>query len=263
MLAFNVASWPTALMGSMINTVAMPAFSRLRHDPARLAEGVAQSTRAIALIAFPVAALTLALAAPLIHTVYGAQWVTAAPVLQALAAYGAVSILCLLFGNLLVGEGHPRLLLFVQIAWLAVLAPAMIIGVRIDGINGAGIAHVIVIVIVVLPAYLYALKRWSMTGPRTLVWPVIVPLAGAVAAGGAAWLMSEIVAAPALRLLCGGIAGVLVYFVVMAPVLSRYAQGRMPANRHLSLILRAYGRFGQALSSGLAFGGRRLAGEQV
>ena len=33
MLAFTVASWPYGVLGAVINSVSMPAFSRVKHDP--------------------------------------------------------------------------------------------------------------------------------------------------------------------------------------------------------------------------------------
>jgi O-antigen/teichoic acid export membrane protein len=39
MLAFTVASWPYGVLGGVINSVSMPAFSRVKHDPALLKNG--------------------------------------------------------------------------------------------------------------------------------------------------------------------------------------------------------------------------------
>ena len=86
-----------------------------------------------------------------------------------LALYGAVSVICLLLSNLIVGDGHPKLLLLLQLIWLAALAPGMLIGVERNGIVGAGAAHVVVILFVVLPVYLFTLKRWRIASPAALV----------------------------------------------------------------------------------------------
>ena len=41
MLAFTVASWPYGVLGAVINSVAMPAFSRVKHDPGLLTNAMA------------------------------------------------------------------------------------------------------------------------------------------------------------------------------------------------------------------------------
>ena len=46
MLAFTVASWPYGLLGGVINSVSMPAFSRVKHDPALLKNAMASALRA-------------------------------------------------------------------------------------------------------------------------------------------------------------------------------------------------------------------------
>src|SRR5262249_28475573 len=99
-LAFNVASWPASLLGSMINSLSMPACSRVKHDINMLRNAIASAVRAVALIVMPVCALLVAVSRPLVLTLYGSQWTASAEVLSILAAYGAVSIFCVLFANM-------------------------------------------------------------------------------------------------------------------------------------------------------------------
>src|SRR5271165_4803345 len=88
-LAFNVASWPSNLLGTMINNVAMPAFSRVRHDADLLRNAITDGLRGIALIVMPMCAVIMALARPLVLTLYGAKWAASANVLSALTIYSA------------------------------------------------------------------------------------------------------------------------------------------------------------------------------
>jgi len=44
-LAFNVASWSSTLLGGVLSTVSMPAFSRVKHDTARLSGAMADGIR--------------------------------------------------------------------------------------------------------------------------------------------------------------------------------------------------------------------------
>lgn len=250
MLAFNVASWSTALLGAMINNVAMPAFSRVRDDAQARARAVSSATQAVGSIALPLCALTLVLAGPLVETLYGDRWAEAAPALSILAVYGALFVICLLFGNVLVGQGHPRVLLYVQLAWLAALLPAMVMGVRLAGIVGAGVAHLVVVTCVVLPAYLIALRRWEIARPGQLIRALAAPFAGSCSAGAVAALVSALFAPAFVKLVVGGAAGTLLYAVVMSPVLRPYLRARAPHRGPLGRLAQAYEKLGGVISAG-------------
>jgi len=218
-LAFNVASWPSSLLGTMINNVTMPAFSRVRHDAELLRTAIASSLRAVSLVVLPMCAMTIALARPLVLTLYGAKWAASASVLSVLSLYGAVSIACLLFGNILSGMGRTKFLLIIQIVWLGALAPAMALGVHRDGIVGAAFAHIAVLGPIVLPSYLYTLKKAtgvSITALAKAILPALLAsFAAALAAKGAAGQFSNSL----VQLIAGMAAGGLVYLVGTAPLL--------------------------------------------
>src|SRR5579872_6687441 len=158
-LAFTVASWPAGLLGSVINTVSMPAFSRVKHDPELLKSAMGSALRAVALVVMPMSGLMIALARPLVLTLYGTKWAAAAEVLSILALYGGISIVCVLFANMLTSLGKAKFILILQLIWLGALIPAMAFGVHRNGIVGAAFAHIAVIGPLVLPSYVLALRR--------------------------------------------------------------------------------------------------------
>ena len=212
-LAFTVASWAYGVLGAVINGVAMPAFSRVKHDPALLKKAMATGVRGVSLVAMPICGMTIALARPIVLTLYGATWVAAANVLIILSFYGAVFILCLLFANMLTALGHTKFLLILQLIWIGTLVPAMALGVHKDGIVGAAYAHVAVIIPIVLPSYLLALKR--VTGVRITALgraalpAVLASSAAALAARGAASPFSS----PLVQLVAGLAAGGVIYVI--------------------------------------------------
>ena len=213
MLAFTAASWPYGVLGSVINGVSMPAFSRVKQDPALLKNAMATALRAVSLVVMPMCAITMALARPIVLTLYGAKWAASANVLVVLSLYGAASIVCLLFANMLTSLGRTKFLLLLQLIWIGALVPAMALGVRADGIVGAAYAHVAVIVPIVLPSYLLALKR--VTGvrltalARAALPALLASAAAALAAHGAAAQFSR----PLVQLAAGLAAGGLVYVI--------------------------------------------------
>jgi lipopolysaccharide exporter len=239
-LAFNVASWSTALLSSVINSVSVPAFSRVKNDPNLLAHSIVSSVRAVSLIAMPMCGLVVALARPLVLVLYGARWSAAANVLPILAFYGVISIICILFANMLVSMGRSKILLVVQLVWLAALVPAMALGVRRDGIAGAAIAHIFVIAPIVLPCYLFALKR--ATGVRFfLIAKAIVPplLASAVAALAARAVASQF-PNPLAQLVAGLVVGGLTYLAAVAPQATVLLSKEQAASRQVKRIIHTY-----------------------
>jgi len=213
MLAYTVASWPYGLLGSVINLVGMPAFSRVKHDPDLLKNAMATGLRGVTLIAWPMCAMMIALARPLILTLYGAKWAASANVLVVLAVYAAVSMVCLLFTNVLVAFGRTKILLLLQLIWLGSLIPAMAVGVHMDGIVGAAYAHVAVIVPIVFPSYLLVLKRVTGVSLAALAKAALPALLASSVAALAAYRVASELHRPLVQLAAGLATGGIIYLV--------------------------------------------------
>jgi lipopolysaccharide exporter len=253
-LAFTVASSPGLLLGNVINSIAMPAFSRVKDDPDRLKDAMASALRATSLILMPMCGLIIALSRPLVLTLYGAKWAAAAEVLSILSFYGAVSIICVLFANMLTSLGKAKFTLAVQLLWIGALVPAMALGVRRDGIVGAAIAHIAVIGPLVLPSYLFALKK--ATGIRfTMLGKAVFPplLAASVAALAARSADSQF-ASPLAQLVVGLAVGGLIYVVAAAPqaavLLSQKQTEKLRALRLFRLYDTVAGMAGRLVNGG-------------
>ncbi len=239
MLAFNVASWSSAVLSAAINGVAMPAFSRVGHDPERLSDALRRSARAVSLVALPITAMTLALAGPLIGTLYGDQWRASVPVLGILAVYGAVFVVISLLSNLLVGAGRTGRALVIQLLWIATLVPAMALGAHLLGLDGVAWAHVVVVVVVVVPLYLRAVGTLMGSVVRTVGVAVLPPLVASATAGLAAASAAMVPDRPALRLLVGGLVGGAVYLLMAASMLLEFVEpGRLGRVRGVLVNLR-------------------------
>lgn len=246
-IAFNAASWSSSLLVGVLAAVAVSAFSRVRHDAQRLMGAMADGVRAVMLIAAPMCALEMVLARPLVIVLYGANWVAAAAPLAILTLYGLIFIVCLLFSQVLAAFGKSTFILVVQIIWLVVLIPAMIVGVKTHGIVGAAWAHIVVIVPVVLPCYLYALRRATGIHFNTLAIAALPPLVASAISGTVAWAVMAVLHAPLLQLLLGGAAGGILYLVLTAgQILEVMGRGKI---RHPAVLrlMQAYGRLGRAL----------------
>jgi lipopolysaccharide exporter len=230
MIAFNVASWSTAILGSVLNSVVVPSFARLSADRERLGSALVSSAQLVAVIALPVGAITCALASPLVATVFGPTWSDSAPVLAVLAWYGVLFSYSLLFSNVLVALGKTGRLLVVQGVWVAFLVPSIVLGLRHAGLPGVGWAHVVTIAAIAVPAYLVAALRATGVSLGRLLRPALRPFLAALAAGGAAWGLAHAFSSSFLQLLAGGMLGCAVYALLVAPVvLSLVPPERVPS----------------------------------
>jgi O-antigen/teichoic acid export membrane protein len=239
-LAFNVASWPSNLLGAMINNVAMPAFSRVKHDAVLFRDAIINSQRALCLVVMPMCGALMALARPLVLTLYGSKWAASADVLSFLSIYSAISMICLLFANILASIGRTKVLFVIQLAWLAELAPAMALGVRRDGIVGAAIAHIVIIGPVVLPCYYLALKRATGVRLGALAKATSPALLASAAAALVARAATSPFNSPLMQLAAGLSVYGLVYVIAVAPQAIILLNQEQAAKLGLSRILQLY-----------------------
>lgn len=219
-LAFNICLWSTATVASVLNGLVLPAFSHVRATGGSLPDALARAVRTVAFIACPIGAVTLALASPLIVTIYGEKWAGAAPVLGVLSIYGIVTTIGLLLANVIISTGRTGSLFVVQAVALVCLLPALWLGITLGGLVGAGVAHIAVILVATLPLYLGALKRTLGTSPVIVFRSAAWPLAAAALAGLVGWAVSTTLPNAPLQLVVGGLAAGLVYLLLTVRILA-------------------------------------------
>lgn len=214
-LAFTVASWPPSVFSTILQSVTMPALARVRGGVSEVARHVNAAVATLCAVAFPVTAMCVVLAHPLVTVAYGATWAPAAPILVVLALFGSVRVVLLLFSDVLVVMDRTRQLLHLQVLWLSVLAPAMFFAVYRGGAFWAGVAQVLVAVALVVPAYMAVLVHSVGLPLRVLVRPAGWPLAAAVVASGVASLVADRLASPWAKLVGAGGCFAAVYLLVL------------------------------------------------
>lgn len=215
-LAYNAGSWPYVILAPIIASITVAAFSRVRHDTANLKARVGTSIAALLGLALPANALIVALADPLVDALYGSRWSPAAAALALTAVYGAARVATDFYTNLAIAEGRTRALLVSQLAYLVALLPLTLVGVARWGIVGAGAAHIVAIVVVLLPWMICMLAKATGFGLLDFARTIVRPLFASVAAGFAAHFAATSVSGPWLALLAGGTAGVAVYLLLIA-----------------------------------------------
>lgn len=159
LLAFNLCSWPVALISVAVRRVSLAGFSRVATDPDRAGAAFTRSAGLVAAVTVPLCAALAAYAPAVIELLYGARWLPSARTLQFLCALGAARVAAELAYDYLVAMGRTRANLGVQVLWVALLVPALVIGAREAGIVGVAVAHALVAIGVVMPTYLIVLRR--------------------------------------------------------------------------------------------------------
>ncbi|WP_416403100.1 oligosaccharide flippase family protein [Arthrobacter sp. LFS091] len=210
LLAFNLAGLPSSVITSVIRATAVPTFGRLFAE-GTLGPLAAKFVSGVSYCAFPISAMVVALAHPLIVTAYGGPWAPASVALATLGVFGATRILVELFADLSVGAGRTGWLFWVQVAWLLTLTPALFFGIAWWGIAGAGVAHATVACLVVIPLYVKSLTTVLHVSAWQLLRGSTFPLLGATVAGLAAWLATRGMENPAAALAAGTVLGTALY----------------------------------------------------
>jgi PST family polysaccharide transporter len=250
LLAFNVSNWSTSLLVSMVDSVAIPAFTRLLHDRDRMRRALVRANKLLAVIAWPISGVTLVASHALIVTLYGQQWVQAAGVLLLLAPYGALYTQAVLFANAINGgPSYARVVLLIQVVWIGVLIPTMLFGLHRWGLRGVAGAHIFLILVIVLPMYAYAMRRLYGLQARLLLIPLIPVLIATLLSAASYLVVAHWVPSQLLKLAVGTSVAVIVYACAMVPELTELLRFQgVSADGRLGRLLRSGGRPRAALS---------------
>ncbi|MEU0881553.1 lipopolysaccharide biosynthesis protein [Lentzea sp. NPDC005914] len=216
-LAFNLSSWPVTLLSIPVARVSVPAFARLQHDLASLRIAFARSMGLLMAAAVPICGLLALMAGPAIRVLYGDKWSAASTALMFLAVLGLARVALQLCFDVLIAVGNARQTLALQALWVAVLVPALALGAHSAGVRGVGIAHMVVAVGVMLPAFLFALRGLGVR-PLTLAQAVTRPALGVFALVLVPLVVTRVLDHDLAILLIGGIGGLLLYLPVVAPM---------------------------------------------
>ena len=216
-LAFNLSSWPVSMFAFAVRRVSLAAFARIADDSARLRAAYLRSLALLMAVSLPVCVLLATLSVPTINVVYGGKWAEASIALHWLALLGIVRVATELTYDLIIAIGRPRAVFRLQLLWVIALIPALALGARIGGIGGVAAAHLLVGLLIVLPAFGHELRHVEIRLgdiARALARPAVAALVAAVTS----IVVMTIVDTSLLQLVAAGAAGLIAYAVVVAPM---------------------------------------------
>ncbi|MCU1480121.1 MAG: glycosyl transferase [Subtercola sp.] len=204
-LAFNISTWPMTALGQVVRSVALPAFARRNSR-----QGLVRAFAVTWALALPLGGLLAVLAVPVIQVLYGQKWAPAAAALVGLGILGSIRVVFDLFASYLLALGHSGRVMVIQAVWFAALLLTLVPAVTWWGYQGAAWAHVAVSLVIVMPAYLIALRAagCSLAALARAAWP---PLAAAVPAAAAAMVAAQAISNDWLALATGSAAALAIY----------------------------------------------------
>jgi len=203
-LAFNLASWPVSMFSQPLRSVAPAAFARLQHDREAMTGALRSIIGLLASVTIPVCLFLAGAAEPIIDFVYGLEWAPAVPVLTWLAILAAFRIFFELAYDYLVVLGRSGLIFTVQVVWLVVLIPGLILGATLYGLPGLAAVQVLIAAVVVVPFYLWEFHKSGLS-VATVGKRALLPVFGGIIVGLVAWSITAVIASAFVTCVLSGI----------------------------------------------------------
>lgn len=225
-LAFNISGWPQNVISAVVRAVSLPAFARLDQEGKDMPEQLGKALRIVSRLTFPVCLFLAALSQPLVVLVYGPQWAGASKALLWLAIFASLRTIIEVFSDYLVALGRTKAVFLVQLVWLPALIVALVVLVPRYGIAGAGMAHLIISGVVIVPSFLYTMRR---AGVRiSIVVGALTPtLCWAAATAVLAGAVASQIASPLIACAAGGAVGLTAYLLPYLPTIFRMVSIRV------------------------------------
>jgi PST family polysaccharide transporter len=227
LLAFNLSAWPVNLFSAPVRRVSMPAFARLHENDTGAGAAFVRACTLLFLVTVPASMLLSIFAEPVIGFLYGDTWLPSAEVLPWLMVLATVRVLGELTYDFLVALGRSRANLVIQLLWLGSLVPALVVGARVGGIVGVGVAHAVVALLVVVPAYGVAVRR-SGVPILDILRHLPRPVVGLALSGVTAVAVLALVPGRFAQLAVGGVLATAVYLAVVHPMRSLLRVAEQP-----------------------------------
>jgi O-antigen/teichoic acid export membrane protein len=216
-IASRHATMPVNVIGHVLGRGVFPALSRVQDDMVRFRRIWLENVQRLALLSTP-AAIGLALVAePFVVTVLGDDWRPAIVPLQILALNGIVRTFSATAGEVFQALHKPKLRVYSECAYLALIVPAVAVGAYSHGLEGAAVAVVLVNVAFGI-SLLAGLVRLLDVPVRELADALLRPAAGWALLAASLLILRPLVdeLSPGFALIALVSAGSLVYAVVVA-----------------------------------------------
>lgn len=177
-IAYRLLVAMTQILNATIQRVALPTFSKLQSEPAKLEQAFLAATQLVSFITFPAFLGVAALAPEIIQTLFGEQWLPSAPVMQFLALSGITQSLFTVSGLVLAAVGKPSWNLRIMFLHTIFNVSGFAIAVRWGIVAVA--ASLAIWAYLILPIQLWAIYKLLRIKLATYFAQFFAPLGGAL-----------------------------------------------------------------------------------
>ena len=122
-MAYRLTQLPYQALVQPVSEATLPAYARLRDDPARSASTMLGSLRAILLVALLPLGLLAASASDFVAVILGPHWEGTGPVLAILCIWGAESVAAGMLGWYMMGSGAARFMGRINLVRFVIVVP--------------------------------------------------------------------------------------------------------------------------------------------
>jgi len=217
MLAYRLPELLILQFARIISQVIFPIYTRMREVQGDLARGLWKTTAYVSLVTIPLGIGLVLLARPFTLVFLTEKWLDAVPVLQAIALYATFLSLIHNAGSAYKALGNFRAMIWLTVAQLILLIPALWWATTIKGsIVAVGWTHALIAFIGALMGLIVAARMLGLP-LRDLfasIWPAF--LAGIVMAGVVLFILQITMdMSPLVQLLITVPLGALTYFAAL------------------------------------------------
>jgi O-antigen/teichoic acid export membrane protein len=150
-VANRLAQTPVSILGNILGRGVYAAMAQINDDLPGVKRIWLTNLQRVALLSVPSTIGLIFTAPPLVDVVLGSEWEPAVVPLQVLTLNGLVRTFAATSGEVFQALHRAHYRVYVEVARLVLVVPALVVGARVDGIIGVAVAAVVVNVVTGLP----------------------------------------------------------------------------------------------------------------
>lgn len=143
-MAYSVSNTPATNITRLVTRVTFPAFSQMQTDAARMRKAYFEVVHRVALVAMPIAIVTIVFASDFVHVLLTDKWAPAIVPMQILAIYGLIRSIAATMGIIFQSGGKPQWLSSIALWRLVTMAALLYPAIRWGGLIGVCVLSAVV-----------------------------------------------------------------------------------------------------------------------
>jgi PST family polysaccharide transporter len=163
--AYSLLMIPVNQVSTPITAVAIPALSRLQHDPVQFRQYYLKALSVVALLTMPAIAIMAALSEEIIWVLLGAQWLKVSGIFSILAVAALLRPVYSTTGWIFIALGRTREMAWWGMATAPLMVVAFVWGIYAKGVYGVAVAYSVTMVLLGWPLARLAVKNTLITLP--------------------------------------------------------------------------------------------------